>query len=70
MARTVDYLKKAEKIKELVDELANELVTIRTAPVAAKKSLKISEIDLESEDVRTLQLLQARIARIIVEKSK
>lgn len=70
MARTVDYLKKAEKIKELVDELANELVTIRTAPVAAKKSLKISEIDLESEDVRTLQLLQARISRIIVEKSK
>lgn len=70
MARTVDYLKKAEKIKELVDELANELVTIRTAPVAAKKSLKISEIDLESEDVRTLQLLQARIARIIVEKNK
>lgn len=70
MARTVDYLKKAEKIKELVDELANELVTIRTAPVAAKKSLKISEIDLENEDVRTLQLLQARIARIIVEKSK
>ena len=70
MARTVDYLKKAEKIKELVDELANELVTIRTAPVAAKKSLKISEIDLENEDVRTLQLLQARIARIIVEKNK
>ena len=41
MARTVDYSKKAEKIKEQVDELVQELMQI-----------------------------QARLARVILEKSK
>ncbi len=70
MARTIDYSKKADKIKEQVDELVQELMAAKAAPVVTKRSLKASDIDFESEDIRTLQQLQVRIARIILEKSK
>ena len=70
MARTIDYTKKAEKIKEQVDELVQELAAAKTAPVVTKRSLKATEIDFESEDVKTLMQIQARVARIILEKSK
>lgn len=70
MARTVDYSKKAEKIKEQVDELVQELMSAKSAPVVMKRSLKASDIDFEDEDIKTLQQLQARIARIILDKSK
>lgn len=70
MARTVDYSKKAEKIKEQVDELVQELMSAKSAPVVMKRSLKASDIDFEGEDIKTLQQLQARIARIILDKSK
>ena len=40
MARTIDYTKKAEKIKEQVDELVQELAAAKTAPVVTKRSLK------------------------------
>ena len=62
MARTVDYSKKAEKIKEQVDELVQELMAAKSAPVVSKRSLK--------EDVNTLMQIQARLARVILEKSK
>ena len=38
MARTVDYSKKAEKIKEQIDELVQELMAAKSAPVVSKRS--------------------------------
>ena len=81
MARTVDYSKKAEKIKEQVDELVQELMAanavlmnggyyIKSAPVVSKRSLKVADINFENEDVNTLMQIQARLARVILEKSK
>ena len=69
MARTVDYSKKAEKIKEQVDELVQELMA-KSAPVVSKRSLKVADINFENEDVNTLMQIQARLARVILEKSK
>ena len=68
MARTVDYSKKAEKIKEQVDELVQELMAAKSAPVVSKRSLKVADINYE--DVNTLMQIQARLARVILEKSK
>ena len=53
MARTVDYSKKAEKIKEQVDELVQELMAAKSAPVVSKRSLKVADINFENEDVNT-----------------
>ena len=64
MARTVDYSKKAEKIKE------QELMAAKSAPVVSKRSLKVADINFENEDVNTLMQIQARLARVILEKSK
>ena len=69
MARTVDYSKKAEKIKEQVDELVQELMAAKS-PVVSKRSLKVADINFENEDVNTLMQIQARLARVILEKSK
>ena len=66
MARTVDYSKKAEKIKEQVDELVQELMAAKSAPVVSKRSLKVADIDFESEDVNTLMQIQARLADVYV----
>ena len=54
MARTVDYSKKAEKIKEQVDELVQELMAAKSAPGVSKRSLKVADINFENEDVNTL----------------
>ena len=67
MARTVDYALKGEKIKRQVDELVKD---VKSAPVVVKGTPKISDIDFESEDIKTLQQLQVRLAKIILEKSK
>ena len=48
MARTVDYSKKAEKIKEQVDELVQELMAAKSAPVVSKRSLKVADINFEN----------------------
>ena len=66
MARTVDYSKKAEKIKEQIQEL----MAAKSAPVVSKRSLKVADINFENEDVNTLMQIQARLARVILEKSK
>lgn len=58
MARTVDYSKKAEKIKEQVDELVQELMAAKLAPVVSKRSLKVADINFENEDVNTLMQIQ------------
>ena len=68
MARTVDYNLKAEKIKNQVDELVKELIAAKNAP-AAKSKTKISDIDLDNEDLKSLFQLQARITRLIIEKT-
>lgn len=70
MARTVDYSKKAEKIKEQVDELVQELMAAKSAPVVSKRSLKVADINFENEDVNTLMQIQARLALRYLEKSK
>lgn len=69
MARTVDYNLKGEKIKTQVDELVRELIAAKTAS-PSKGQTRINDIDFEKEDIKTLQQLQARIAKIILEKSK
>ena len=69
MARTVDFSKKGEKIKEQIDELVSELMAAKAVPVVAKKSLKVADINFE-EDLNTLLQIQARLARVILEKSK
>ena len=68
MARTVDYNLKAEKIKNQVDELVKELIAAKNAP-AAKSKTKISDIDLDNEDLKSLLQLQAHITRLIIEKT-
>ena len=68
--RVKDYSKKAEKIKEQVDELVQELMAAKSAPVVSKRSLKVADINFENEDVNTLMQIQARLARVILEKSK
>ncbi len=70
MARTVNYQNRADKIKKLIDDLVKEMAT-PSAPVTEKKEkLKLSQIDFENEDLVTLMQIQARISRIILERSK
>ena len=70
MARTVDYALKGEKIKAQIDALVQELKNAKQAPVYIKSAPKLSDIDLEKEDVKTLQQLQLKISKIILEKTK
>lgn len=72
MARTVNYNKRAEKIKGAIDELIQELIQTPTpVPSAPKKEkIKLSNIDFEELDLNTLIQIQARISRIILSKSK
>lgn len=75
MARTVDYVKKIEKIKVQLDELSNVIDYNQTGdksnestPVVRK--MKISDIDLEQEDIKTLLKVQSKISNIISKKLK
>lgn len=70
MARTVDYPKRAEKIKNQIDELVTELLAERSIISPSKRKIKPADVDFENEDVMTLMQLQARLGRIILEKSK
>lgn len=67
MARTVNYPKRAEKIKEMIDDLVKEM---GHSPHRMSKKDKIKLIDFENIDVVTLMQVQARISRLILEKSK
>ena len=69
MARTVNYPKRAEKIKEIIDDLVKEM---GHSPhrMAKKDKIKLIDIDFENIDVVTLMQVQARISRLILEKSK
>ena len=71
MARTVDYIKKTDKIKELIEELYNDLMEDKNATQAnANKKIKVNDIDFDGCDLQTLANIQAKISRLIVEKSK
>ena len=70
MARTVNYSKRVERIKEQLDELVSELENNSKAKAATKEKIKLSEIDFDNVEVVTLMQIQARISRIILEKSK
>ena len=69
MARTVNYPKRAEKIKEMTDDLVKEM---GQSPhrMSKKDKIKLIDIDFENIDVVTLMQVQARISRLILEKSK
>ena len=71
MARTVNYPKRAEKIKEMIDDLVKEM---GHSPhrMSKKDKIKLIDIDIDFEniDVVTLMQVQARISRLILEKSK
>ena len=70
MARTVNYSKRAEKIKEMIDDLVKEM---GHSPhrMAKKDKIKLIDIDFENIDVVTEgNIGSARISRLILEKSK
>lgn len=69
MARTVNYPKRAEKIKEMIDDLVKEM---GHSPhrMSKKDKNQTHDIDFENIDVVTLMQVQARISRLILEKSK
>ena len=70
MALTVNYPKRAEKIKEMIDDLVNEMGHSSRSRMMRKDKIKLIDIDFENVDVVTLMQVQARISRIILEKSK
>ena len=69
MARTVNYPKRAEKIKEMIDDLVKEMGHSPNIPTQ-KNKLKLVDIDFDNVDIVTLMQVQARISRLILEKSK
>ena len=69
MARTVNYPKRAEKIKEMIDDLVKEMGH-SPRRMAQKTKIKLIDIDFENVDVVTLMQVQARISRIILDRSK
>ena len=69
MARTVNYTKRAEKIKEMIDDLVREMGHSPRRSIQ-KSKIKLIDIDFESADLVTLMQVQARISRIILDRSK
>lgn len=61
MARTVNYPKRAEKIKEMIDDLVKEM---GHSPhrMSKKDKIKLIDIDFENIDVVTLMQVQARVS--------
>lgn len=71
MARTVNYVRKIEKIKEQLDELSVEMVNCtKREPRVVVQKIKVSDIDFESEDLSTLVKIQNRLMRVIQTKIK
>lgn len=67
MARTVNYPKRAEKIKEMIDDLVKEM---GHSPhrMSKKDKIKLIDIDFENIDVVTLMQVQARITALFLKK--
>lgn len=70
MGRYTDYTKKTEKIKVKIDELVEELIAAKELAENTKPKLKISEINFDDEELGTLLQIQAKLSKIILEKSK
>ena len=70
MARTINFNKRAEKIKEAIDDLMKEMEQSASICPSKKEKIKLSNIDFEELDLNTLIQIQARISRLILEKSK
>ncbi|MBR5297704.1 MAG: hypothetical protein IKU29_07550 [Parabacteroides sp.] len=70
MARTVNFNKRAEKIKEAIDDLMKEMEQSVSTCSSKKEKIKLSNIEFEDLDLNTLIQIQARISRLILEKSK
>ena len=70
MARTINFNKRAEKIKEAIDDLMKEMEQSASTCPSKKEKIKLSNIDFEDLDLNTLIQIQARISRLILEKSK
>lgn len=70
MARTINFNKRAEKIKEAIDDLMKEMEQSASICPSKNEKIKLSNIDFEDLDLNTLIQIQARISRLILEKSK
>ena len=67
MARTVNYSKRAEKIKEMIDDLVKEM---GHSPhrMAKKDKIKLIDIDFENIDVVTLMRRYRHAAALFLKK--
>lgn len=68
MARTVNYPKRAEKIKEMIDDLVKEM---GHSPhrMSKKDKIKLIDIDFENIDVVTLMQVQHVSAVLFLKKA-
>lgn len=70
MPRTINFEKRAEKVKEQIDDLVKEMSETRIIHVPTKEKFKLSDINFDELDVVTLMQIQARLSRVILEKSR
>ena len=68
MARTVNYSKRVERIKEQLDELVSELENNANAKAATKEKIKLSEIDFDNVEVVTLMQIKLVSAVLSLKK--
>lgn len=59
MARTVNYPKRAEKIKEMIDDLVKEM---GHSPHRMSKKDKIKLIDIDFENIDVVTLMQRHVS--------
>lgn len=69
MARTINYQKKANKIKDQIDEFV-KLVTEQPTEESVEQKISVSDIDLEALSPNELFKLQTRINKILAQKIK
>ena len=70
MARTVNFSKRAGKIKGEIDRLVTEMTNARPIVIPTKDKVKLSEINFDSLELKALMKIQAHLSRVIYEKSK
>lgn len=70
MARTVNFSRRAGKIKSEIDELVTEMTHARPIIMPTKNKVKLSEINFDELEVKALMKIQAHLSRVIYDKSK
>jgi hypothetical protein len=70
MARTVNFSRRAGKIKSAIDELVTEMTHARPIVIPTKDKVKLSEINFDTLELKALMKIQAHLSRVIYEKSK